>query len=370
MYVITGTSTLMWENAGHVQSVQGERGPQGEPGPQGPQGEIGPQGPQGAPGKDGAKGADGAPGAQGPAGPGLETIHSLNLTIGEETVAYNTTDGITINSDGKIVYGADNNEQQFQSEYNLPIVAGNGLSMDASQDGKRIELKAVQIIDQDLTVASFQPLEGTYYRHIGASSGTLRANTIYLYDGTQYISLRDINKLQQQITNLQNIAQPYYFVKRTVRCTTVYDAKTAILSVSIPSSVGRTILDVLKENNNCSLRLYRGIDTMTAMYVDLQPHQREDDRTANPTKHKYYFDFTSGAIFSTVNSGKNSVTIYAASGYILDSNPQALRIPDIKTRAGALTLPSGAFKAEFADYADLKATIVDLIYWELANEVN
>ena len=162
----------------------------------------------------------------------------------------------------------------------------------------------------------------------------------------------------------------YYFVKRTVRCDTVYDPKTAILTVSIPSIVGRTILDVLKENNNCSLRLYRGIDTMTAMYVDLQPHQREDDKTVNPTKHKYYFDFTSGAIFGAANKATNTVTIYAASGYIDDSTPQALRIPDIDTRAGALTLPSGAFKPDFVVYKDLKATIVDLIYWELANELD
>ena len=218
MYVITGTDTLIWENAGHVQSVQGEQGPQGEPGPTGPQGETGPQGPKGEPGKDGAQGADGAPGAQGPAGPGLETIHSLNLTLGEETVTYDTTDGITINSDGKIVYGDDNKEQQFQSEYNLPIVAGNGLSMDASQDGKRIELKAVQIIDQDLTIASFQPLSGIYYRHIGESSGTFRANTIYLYDGTHYISLRDIPTLQSSLLALQ----------RTVNANKIKSATVAI----------------------------------------------------------------------------------------------------------------------------------------------
>ena len=75
--------------------------------------------------------------------------------------------------------------------------------MYASPDGKRIGLIAVQIIDQDLTVASFQPLEGTYYRHIGTSSGTFRANTIYLYDGTHYISLRDIPTLQSSVIGLQ-----------------------------------------------------------------------------------------------------------------------------------------------------------------------
>jgi len=44
MYVITGTDTLMWDNAGHVQSIEG---------PQGPQGAQGPTGAQGAKGDDG-----------------------------------------------------------------------------------------------------------------------------------------------------------------------------------------------------------------------------------------------------------------------------------------------------------------------------
>lgn len=46
MYVITGTDTLMWDNAGHVQSIEGPQGPQGEQGP------TGATGPQGEAGKD------------------------------------------------------------------------------------------------------------------------------------------------------------------------------------------------------------------------------------------------------------------------------------------------------------------------------
>lgn len=50
MYVITGTDTLMWDNAGHVQSVEGPQGPQGA---QGPTGATGPQGEKGATGAQG-----------------------------------------------------------------------------------------------------------------------------------------------------------------------------------------------------------------------------------------------------------------------------------------------------------------------------
>ena len=46
MYVITGTDTIMWDNAGHVQSIEGPQGPQGAQGP------TGATGPQGEAGKD------------------------------------------------------------------------------------------------------------------------------------------------------------------------------------------------------------------------------------------------------------------------------------------------------------------------------
>ena len=59
MYVITGTDTLMWDNAGHVQSIEGPQGPQGPQGPTGAQGPQGPQGPQGIQGPKGPAGKDG-----------------------------------------------------------------------------------------------------------------------------------------------------------------------------------------------------------------------------------------------------------------------------------------------------------------------
>ena len=44
LYVITGTDNLVWENAGHIETVQGPAGPAGAQGPQGPQGPAGPAG--------------------------------------------------------------------------------------------------------------------------------------------------------------------------------------------------------------------------------------------------------------------------------------------------------------------------------------
>ena len=67
--------------------------------------------------------------------------------------------------------------------------------------GSYNNLSDIPVINQDLT--NFMPVGGTYYRHIGASSDTFRNDTIYLYDGTRYISLRDIPTLQSSVVGLQ-----------------------------------------------------------------------------------------------------------------------------------------------------------------------
>ena len=68
LYIITGTSTLQWTDAGQIEGIQGPAGPKGEQGPkgiQGPKGDTGPQGPQGI------QGPMGPQGIRGPSGQGF-----------------------------------------------------------------------------------------------------------------------------------------------------------------------------------------------------------------------------------------------------------------------------------------------------------
>lgn len=80
----------------------------------------------------------------------------------------------------------------------------------------------------------------------------------------------------------------YKLVKKTVRCEVTYDALNDQLGISLPSAMNKNILDVLKENNNCSLRFYLSDNTATSYYVDLQPHQRQKGST------EINFDLTGG----------------------------------------------------------------------------
>ena len=189
---------------------QGERGPRGERGFQGP---VGEQGPRGFEGKIGPVGAQGPRGLTGPAfnvkntlastsqlptptkhmqslgwaylipneagikhiwviqgedtlawidigpsgiqgpqgapGKGIDSLTDLNLTLGETTVQYNTTNGISITSTGRTTY--QEGQTDFTTDLQLPIVAGEGISIDKDTAAEKVVinntgmLKAIEL---------------------------------------------------------------------------------------------------------------------------------------------------------------------------------------------------------------------------------
>lgn len=78
-------------------------------------------------------GNDGADGVR------LDSVTSLDMNVSQETVTYDTTNGITVNSNGKFVYG--DSESTFQTEYNLPLIAGEGISINADQTANKVTVK-------------------------------------------------------------------------------------------------------------------------------------------------------------------------------------------------------------------------------------
>ena len=68
LYIITGTTTLKWTDAGQIEGIQGPVGPQG---PKGDQGDPGPKGEQGEQGIQGVQGPRGPQGIQGETGQGF-----------------------------------------------------------------------------------------------------------------------------------------------------------------------------------------------------------------------------------------------------------------------------------------------------------
>ena len=121
------------------QGPQGEQGPQG---PQGPKGETGSQGPKGETGPQGPQGEQGLQGPQGPRGVGLTSITLLNMQTGQETVAYNNDNGLTVNCDGQMTFSDIGTPHGFQTEMNVPIVAGDGISIGADETNQKAVIKS------------------------------------------------------------------------------------------------------------------------------------------------------------------------------------------------------------------------------------
>lgn len=141
------------------------------------------------------------------------------------------------------------------------------------------QIENIPVINQDLSATDFTPVANSYYRHTGTTTASYTNGVIYYYNGTGYAALGESGS---------GGGKTYQLVKKTVRCTVTYDGSVDELQIGLPSAANKNILDVIKENNNCSLRLYLSDNVATSKYVDLQPHQRQNDST------KIWFDFTGG----------------------------------------------------------------------------
>ena len=136
-----------------VQGPIGPTGPQGNTGPTGPQGPIGPQGHKGDKGDTGDAGPTGPQGNTGPTGPqgpkgetGTSAdVVSIDFPFGQETVGYNTTDGITLVGQTRLTDTAGATSD-VATDIAIPIFPGQGIDINAKADGTGVEIKNTNII--------------------------------------------------------------------------------------------------------------------------------------------------------------------------------------------------------------------------------
>ena len=125
----------------------GPTGPKGNTGPTGPQGPIGDKGDTGAAGPTGPKGAVGPAGPTGPKGdPGTSAdVSSIDFPFGQETVGYNTTDGITLVGQTRLTDTAGATSDAA-TDIAIPIFPGQGIDINAKADGTGVEINNTNII--------------------------------------------------------------------------------------------------------------------------------------------------------------------------------------------------------------------------------
>lgn len=80
-------------------------------------------------------------------------ITDIDLTLGNETVLYNTTNGIQLSATGKITR-KDGTSEQPQVDLDIPVVSGNGVTIEKAADKEQVVIKvntSVVALKSDLT---------------------------------------------------------------------------------------------------------------------------------------------------------------------------------------------------------------------------
>lgn len=109
-------------------------------GVQGPVGPTGPKGNTGAAGPTGPIGHIGPTGPQGIPGTSADTV-SIDFPFGQETVGYNTTDGITLVGQTRLT-DTNGDTNDVATDIAIPIFPGSNVNIDAKADGTGVVISA------------------------------------------------------------------------------------------------------------------------------------------------------------------------------------------------------------------------------------
>ena len=138
------------------------------------------QGPEGGPFQwvDVGTAGVGIQGPKGSDGVGLNTLTDTDLTYGDVTVTYDTTDGIGINGTMRQTFDETNHDSMV--DVHIPLVPGDGISIDKKADEEKVEIK----IDSSKVISA---IGFTTYDSMGNQSYLYPDNIQYWdYEGNQY----------------------------------------------------------------------------------------------------------------------------------------------------------------------------------------
>ena len=235
-YIVRKTSSgaLLWEESFTLKGEKGDRGERGLQGLKGDKGDKGDTGPIGQTGPKGDKGdtgssftivakvastdnlpspsavqsyeaylvgndtagwdtyvvvggvwtnlgkVQGVEGPSGPAGMGVDTLTNIDLTLGNTTVQYSNTTGMTIDSTARMTY--DQQTHDCNMTMDLPIIPGNGIVIDKVEGQEKVSIKTnIPITTLSDTEIRITKLNSGFY----LLSNTTAVKKI-LYNGSTY----------------------------------------------------------------------------------------------------------------------------------------------------------------------------------------
>ena len=74
-------------------------------------------------------------------GGGIGELKGIDFPYGQDTVTYDTTDGITLAATARLTHGDGNDTTDVPTTLSVPLIAGNGISMDADATNSKVSIK-------------------------------------------------------------------------------------------------------------------------------------------------------------------------------------------------------------------------------------
>lgn len=75
---------------------------------------------------------------------GINSLTDVNLTLGDTTVTYDTTDGIQLTSTGRFTYAEGNKDATI--DLDIPLIGTDGITIDKASDSEKIEVSGKNLI--------------------------------------------------------------------------------------------------------------------------------------------------------------------------------------------------------------------------------
>ena len=160
--------------------------------------------------------SQGVKGEKGDPGIGINTLQNVQFPYGEATVTYDTTYGITVNANAAYTYKTSSTDTQTLTvimQMSIPIIAGDGITIDASEDGKKMIIKnadhdAVAGKLDKVTVPSGRRVygitNGNQQTVFSVASGDPDAGTCVFRDALGRVSTKSTTNMSEK--NYKNIS--------------------------------------------------------------------------------------------------------------------------------------------------------------------
>lgn len=314
-----------WEKVGNLKGPRGERGERGYQGIQGPIGEtgktgpIGPQGVQGIQGPVGPAfniqgtltstsqlptptaemqdkgycyripdsngvphiwvvqganevgpftwvdiGVAGIQGQKGDAGEGINTLTDVNLTLGDTTVQYDTTDGVQITSTGRFTYA--DGQKDVTVDLDVPIKAGNNILIDKAAAGEFVEVKTIDNPTfDDVTLNKTLVLGEEYTNYTSVIESPSHNHDItfkFTYGGVEETKFSELLKS----ANVKTL-----FGNQSIVGSGNIDLYRHLITLTCYSSTGRVVVHIMFISSKP-----QKIDSMTDLFTAMSDYAEEE----------------------------------------------------------------------------------------------